>query len=140
MGVATSMAELEAMIRKQMESAMQVVQAKAEADMFEETGAFYTGSPSIYRRTGKLGSSQRTTGISSGGNTVSFEAYLDYGSYTVPNNDFTSRGYASYFSPLQVFTAAEEGGAHILGRSGFWRRSEEKIEKDLNETFASFFG
>ena len=58
----------------------------------------------------------------------------------VPNSAFTSRGYASYFSPLQVLTAAENGGAHILGRSGFWRRSEEKIEQDLNETFASFFG
>lgn len=141
MATANSMAELEAMIRQEMMKAMQVVQSKAEADMYEETGSFYRqGSPSIYRRTGNLGSSPRVSGLTGGGNLVSFDAYLDPGSYTVPNPDFTSRGFGSYFSPLQVLTAAENGGAHILGRSGFWRRSEEKIEKDLNETFASFFG
>ena len=141
MGVANSMAELERMIQAEMQKAMQVVQAKAEADMYEETGNFYTqGSPRIYPRTGNLGSSPRTTGLSGGGNSVSFEAYLEPGDYTGVNNYLRTLGFASYFSPMQVLTAAENGGAHILGRSGFWRRSEEKIEQDLNETFASFFG
>ena len=41
MGTANSMAELEAMIRQEMMKAMQVVQSKAEADMYEETGSFF---------------------------------------------------------------------------------------------------
>ena len=43
MPVASSMGELEQMLRHQLQSAMQVVQAKAEADMFEEVGSFYSG-------------------------------------------------------------------------------------------------
>lgn len=141
MPVASSMGELEAMLRQQLQSAMQVVQAKSEADMFEEVGNFYTaGSPTIYQRTGALGSSPRTTGLSVGGNSVSFEAYLEPPGYTVPNPAFTSRGYASYFSPLQVLNAAEYHFANVRGRPGFWRRSEQKIERDLNSTLASFFG
>ena len=140
MPVASSIGELEQMLRQQLQNAMQVVQAKAEADMFEEVGSFYSGgSPTIYRRTGGLGSSPRTTGLSVGGNSVSFEAYLEPPSYTVPNPDFTSRGYASYFSPLQAMNAAEYHFANVRGRPGFWQRSEKRIEQDLNNTIASFF-
>ena len=141
MPVANSFGELEQMFRQHLQKAMGVVQAKAEADMFEETGNFYTvGNPTIYQRTGGLGSSPRTSGLTVGGNSVSFEAYLEPPGYTVPNPAFTSRGYASYFSPLQVLNAAEYHFANVRGRPGFWRRSEQKIERDLNSTLASFFG
>lgn len=144
MPIANSIGELEQMLRNQLHNAMQVVQAKAEADMFEETGNFYTvGNPKIYQRTGGLGSSPRTTNLSSGGNSVSFEAYLDpdqgwYGAGN-PNPAFTSRGFSSYFSPMQILNAAEYHFAHVLGRPGFWRRSEQKFERDLNNTITSFF-
>lgn len=137
---ARSMGELEQMLRQQMLKAMNVVQAQVLADMYEEVGNFYTvGSPTIYKRTGTLGSSPRTTAISSGGNTASFEAYLEPGSYTVPNPDFTSRGYASYFSPMQVLNAAEYHFANVRGRPGFWNRSQLKFEKELRNTMSSFF-
>lgn len=140
MPIANSTAELEQMIRKQMMNALQVVQSKVEADMFEEVGKFYTqGNPRLYQRTGNLGSSPRTTGISGGGNSASFEAYLEPGGYTVPNPVFTSRGYASYFSPLQVLTAAESHAAHILGKGGFWSRSLKRMKEDLISTFSTFF-
>ena len=75
MPIANSTAELEQMIRKQMMNALQVVQSKVEADMFEEVGKFYTqGNPRLYQRTGNLGSSPRTTGISGGGNNNIFVA------------------------------------------------------------------
>lgn len=144
MPVASSMGELENMLRKHLQNAMQVVQAKSEADMYEEVGNFYTvGHPTIYQRTGGLGSSPRTTGLSVGGNSVSFEAYLNqnqgwYGKDN-PNPAFTSRGYASYFSPLQILNAAEYHFANVRGRPGFWHRSEQKIERDFKNTLASFF-
>ena len=140
MPTARSWGELEQMLQRQMRNAMTVVQAKAEADMYEEVGNFYTvGNPTIYQRTGALGSSPRTTGLSGGGNEISFKAYLEPPSYTVPNPAFTKRGYASYFSPLQVLNAAEYHFAHVRGRSGFWHRSELKMERDLQSTMASFF-
>ena len=140
MPVAHSTGELEQMFRDALVQAMTVVQAKAEADMFEETAGYYTaGSPTIYTRTGGLGSSPRTTGLSVGGLSASFDAYLEPPGYTVPNPAFTQRGYASYFSPLQAMNAAEYHFAGTKGRSGFWHRSELRIEKDLNSTIASFF-
>jgi len=137
---ARSMGELEQMLRQQMLKAMNIVQAQALADMYDEVGNFYTvGNPTIYKRTGTLGSSPRTTTPYLMGNTVGFQAYLEPGSYTVPNPDFTSRGYASYFSPMQVLNAAEYHFANVRGRPGFWNRSQQKFEKDLRNTMSSFF-
>ena len=140
MPVAKNSAELEKMIMDQVQKAMQATQVKIKADMLKETKAFYSqGSPILYTRTGQLGSSPRTTPVVVGGNSASFEAYLQLGSYHVPNEAFTSRGWASYFSPLEVMTAAEAGTAHIKGKSGFWERSLQHMEKDINTVFGRYF-
>ena len=140
MPVANNSAELEKMIMDQVQKAMQATQVKIKADMLKETKAFYSqGSPILYTRTGQLGSSPRTTPVVIGGNSASFEAYLQLGSYHVPNEAFTSRGWASYFSPLEVMTAAEAGTAHIKGKSGFWERSLQHMEKDVNTVFGRYF-
>lgn len=140
MPVANNSAELEKMIMDQVQKAMQVTQVKIKADMLKETKAFYSqGSPILYTRTGQLGSSPRTTPVVVGGNSASFEAYLQLGSYHVPNEAFTSRGWASYFSPLEVMTAAEAGTAHIKGKSGFWERSLQHMGKDVNTVFGRYF-
>ena len=140
MPVANNSAELEKMIMDQVQKAMQATQVKIKADMLKETKAFYSqGSPILYTRTGQLGSSPRTTPVVVGGNSASFEAYLQLGSYHVPNEAFTSRGWASYFSPLEVMTAAEAGTAHIKGKSGFWGRSLQHMEKDVNTVFGRYF-
>jgi len=140
MPVANNSAELEKMIMDQVQKAMQATQVKIKADMLKETQAFYSqGSPKLYTRTGQLGSSPRTTPVAMGGNSASFEAYLQLGSYHVPNEAFTSRGWASYFSPLEVMTAAEAGTAHIKGKSGFWERSLQHMEKDVNTVFGRYF-
>lgn len=140
MPVANNSAELEKMIMDQVQKAMQATQVKIKADMLKETKAFYSqGSPILYTRTGQLGSSPRTTPVVMGGNSASFEAYLQLGSYHVPNEAFTSRGWASYFSPLEVMTAAEAGTAHIKGKSGFWERSLQHMEKDVNTVFGRYF-
>lgn len=140
MPVANNSAELERMIVQQMQKAMQVTQKKIEADMFAEVGQFYSqGSPRLYTRTGNLANSPKTTGISMGGTSASFEAYLEPGGYNVPNPAFTSRGFASYFSLLQVLTAAESHAAHILGKGGFWSRSLKRMKEDIMTTFGQFF-
>lgn len=139
--VASSMGELEKMLRQQMEKAMTVVDAKILADMYEEVGSFYGGGqPVLYQRTGNLGSSPRTTALTKGGNVMSFEAYLDQSvGYNVPNEAFINKGYASHFSTEEVFNAAEAGTAHIVGKPGFWARSEKKMQKELDSTMRGFF-
>ena len=140
MPVAKNSAELEKMIMDQAQKAMQATQVKIQADMLKETQAFYSqGSPILYTRTGQLGSSPKTTPVVMGGNSASFEAYLQLGSYHVPNEAFTSRGWASYFSPLEVMTAAEAGTAHIKGKSGFWERSLKHMESDVKTVFGRYF-
>lgn len=133
--------DIEAQIRQKMYSAMQVVNAKAKATMFEETGKFYSGgSPVLYPRTGGLGNSPRTSGVSGGGNVVSFEAYLEPPDYSGVNAYLQSMGYTSRFSGLEALTAAENHTDRVKGRPGFWARSENKFQRDLDSTMASFFG
>lgn len=137
---ASSLGALEAMIRAEALAAMHELNSKALQDMQEETQGFYSqGSPTIYTRTGQLGSSPRVTGVSGGMHDFSFTMYLEHPSYTVPNPAFTSRGYASYFSPLQAMNAAEYHFANVKGRPGFWHRSELKVERDLQRIFSSHF-
>lgn len=144
MPVANNSADLEQMIIQQMQKAMQETQRRVENDMLRETQSFYSqGSPSWYTRTGGIGRTPKTTGITSGGTSVSFEAYLDenqgwYGAGN-PNPAFTSRGFPSNFSPLQVLTAAENSTNYVLGRGGFWQRTLVDIEKDINTVFGSYF-
>lgn len=141
---ASSLGALEAMIRAEALAAMHELNSKALQDMQEETQGFYSqGSPVLYTRTGGLANSPKVTGVSGGMHDFSFQMYLDpnqgwYGKGN-PNPAFTSRGYASYYSPLQILNAAEYHFAHVLGRPGFWHRSELKVERDLQRIFSSHF-
>ena len=73
-----NMKQLETALMKEMRKAMNVTSKKVLADMHEETGGFYTqGEPKMYERTGALGDTPKTSPVSSVGNEVSFEAYLD---------------------------------------------------------------
>lgn len=131
MPTASNMAQLEAMLKQQLKKAMQVVSVKAEKDLDEATDYFYNGGqPQKYVRTGKLGSTPRTTALSESGNSVSFEAYLDQsGSYTTGSKP----------SMGTVLEWANTGSAGIVGSPLFWEYGIDKIEKDFNDTLASFF-
>lgn len=136
----TSMAQLKSMLQKEMRQAMDEVHSKVELDMKKELSEFYTqGSPKIYVRTGALGQSSRTTGISGGSDMLSFTAYLEPPSYTVPNMAFVNRGFASRYSGDEVLHAAESHSSHILGKGGFWSRILKDIKVDLMTSMNSHF-
>lgn len=104
--------------------------------------SFYSSSGTgRYKRTGQLGDSTESTGVSGGGNHYTARIYLDVAgtSYKVPNPAFDPP-YASYFSSQQVFDAAEAGGAHIAGKPGFWAKSEKEIEQALYDAVSKHFG
>lgn len=138
---ANNMKQLNAMMMKELRKAMNVVSDKALADMYEETGDFYTqGEPKMYERTGALGDTPKTTSITTVGNEASFEAYLDtkhnYTTGSNPNMEDVLK-LANYGTP---FTTKNGGKAKAtLGKKGFWERSEKKIEKTLDDTMSKFF-
>ena len=142
--VANNMAQLDAMLIKEMQKALRVVADKALADMYEETADFYTGGEPIpaeeggYVRTGALGDTPRTTAVETNGKSASFTAYLD-----------TNHIYTTGKNPpmLDVLNLANDGVndssvgwlRDVVGKEGFWDRAEDKIKEDFESTFFQFF-
>lgn len=137
--IAHNMKELEQMLLREMVKAMNVTSDKVLANMYEETGKFYTsGNPVMYQRTGALGDTPKTTSLSVSGKSASFEAYLDQ-----------SGGYSTGKSPsmhdvlnLANYRITSSSVGYLkpaLGKAGFWERAEKKMEKTLNQTMKKFF-
>lgn len=138
---AKNMKELEQIMLKEMKKAMSVASEKMLADMHDETGRFYTkGQPKMYKRTGALGDTPKTTAPSESNNAVSFEAYLetsyDYSTGSKPSMTQVLN-LANYGIPFT--TNSGHSARPTLGNKGFWERSEKKMEKTLNRTMKKFF-
>lgn len=138
---AKNMKELEQMLLKEMRKAMNVASERMLADMYDETGGFYTqGNPKMYQRTGALGDTPKTTAVSSSGNVVSFKAYLDTsGSYTTGDNPSMTQvlDLANYGKPWT--TKSGSPARATLGKKGFWERAEKKMQRTLDRTMRQFF-
>lgn len=138
---AKNSADVQKMLEKALRNAMGVVNTKVLADMYEETGDYYSGgNPVMYQRTGALGDTPKTTALSKTGDGFEFEAFLDEShQYTTGDNP----------SMTQVLHLANNGSpwttkggrpAHAtVGKKGFWDRAQDKMEKTLNDTMKSFF-
>ena len=95
----------------QQEAMAAITEAESKGKIATENNvhSFYSSAGTgRYKRTGQLGDSTRSTGVSGGGNHYTARIYLDVAgvSYKVPNPAF-SPPYASYFSAQDVFNAAE---------------------------------
>lgn len=138
---AKNMKELEQMLLKEMRKAMNVASERMLADMYDETGGFYTqGNPKMYQRTGALGDTPKTTAVSSFGNVVSFKAYLDTsGGYTTGDNPSMTQvlDLANYGKPWT--TKSGSPARATLGKKGFWERAEKKMQRTLDRTMRQFF-
>lgn len=138
---AKNMKELEQMLLKEMRKAMNVASERMLADMYDETGGFYTqGNPKMYQRTGALGDTPKTTAVSSSGNVVSFKAYLDTsGGYTTGDNPSMTQvlDLANYGKPWT--TKSGSPARTTLGKKGFWERAEKKMQRTLDRTMRQFF-
>lgn len=142
---ANSMEELRAVMLKEADKAMRVASEKALADMYEETGKFYTGKqPKVYKRTGALGDAPRITAnkkVITGSNTaeVYFDAYLDtehvYSTGDRPEMEKVLE-LANYGKPWQTKSGAD--AKDTVGKKGFWERAEKKMEKHFNQTMRKF--
>jgi hypothetical protein len=128
MGTYTTASALKEAIRKKVQQAMKKVSDKGLKEAQENNRWFYKSPlPQRYMRTGQLGNSPETTGIKSKGSQCGTEIYL--------NTDFNYE--TGTWSTGEVFKAAEQGDANILGNSGFWTKTEENMPDIIKEAFTS---
>lgn len=142
MPTANNMAELRAMLLKEMSSAMKEASETALADMQEATDYFYAGgTPKKYTRTGALGDSPMVTDVKrAGGDAVAFDAYL---------NDQSSYMSGSRPTMGEVLLLADQGipfttknGANAgptVGNKGFWKKAKDEMRKSLLKTMKAHF-
>jgi hypothetical protein len=137
--VARNRQQLEAMLRTKLEMAMNEVAHESLLNMQDATQWFYDGgTPVKYVRTGALGRTPKVTPITSGGNEVSFKAYLDQsGAYNTGKNP----------TMLDVLNLANYGitGSSVgklrptVGARGFWELAEVTIHESLDRTLSRYF-
>lgn len=140
---AKNMKQLNNMLMKQLNKAMFVASEKMLADMYDETGKFYTkGNPKYYVRTGALGDTPRTTAIKTTKAAMEgqskFEVYLDT-SLRYTTGKMPSMEAVLYLANDGISPAPPNHLRATLGRKGFWERANKKMEGTFNRTMRRFF-
>lgn len=127
MATYTSASAIKAAIRQKANKAMQEVSKKGLERAQKNNAGFYTGSPLVYMRTGQLGNSSATTGVTGEGSSISTEIYLD-DSYSYTTGTWSAN---------QVLNAAEYGTANLVGSPGFWAKTVEEMSEIIEAAFTS---
>lgn len=117
---------LKSHLRKEMKGAMIETIDKSFSELNENVGYFYDTPEGAYHRTGVLLKSPEYE--ISGGNSISGELKLNTGYTYNPSGRDTQT----------IYGYAEAGG--LLGNGGFWEKSKENIEKNIQEAFGKRFG
>ena len=87
------------------------------------------GSPKIYKRTGTLLTSPETTPVSGGGKEWKFTAYMDESiSYSTGT-----------YSGDEVIDVTEKGVSGVLGKSGYFHRTEDEIPDIVDKHMSKYF-
>lgn len=137
---ANNMKQLNDMLMKELRKAMNVTSKKVLADMYEETGGFYTkGNPTMYKRTGALGDTPRATSVSVSGNEASFDAYLDKNHKYTTGAKPTMEDVLNLTKKTPIHNSSVGYLRSAKGRGGFWERANEKMGERLDETLNKFF-
>lgn len=118
---------LKSHLRKEMKGAMIETIDKSFSELNENVGYFYDTPEGAYHRTGALSESPEYE-ISGGGDSVNGELRLDTGHTYNPSGRDTQT----------IYGYAEAG--ELLGNGGFWDKSKENIEKNIQEAFGKHFG
>ena len=119
----TDIQSLLSAVNQEMVQVMDEVSVEGGIIALRNAESFYSqGSPTDYVRTGKYGDAPTSDGVQMSGNTVSTEIYMEEAGH----------GYATgTFSAREVWQAAEDHTAGVLGKSGLWQDSEDEIKKWL---------
>ena len=126
-----TIAGLTAAIQREFHEAMRDTKQKVETDLKENVAHFYkTPNPKTYDRTYTLrDESPKVSDIDFGGNWAGFHAEMDDG---ISYNTGT-------FSGTEVLYATEYGEYGVIGNPGYWQKTEDNIQKNIDESFGSHF-
>lgn len=128
----TSWADFESVLQKEMRSAMEESVNVGYLKACENAVDFYTEDDPkrIYDRTGKYGDAPDTDGVEGSGNHLSARIYMNP----------SGHGYTTgTFSAQEVWEAAENHTAGVLGKPGRWAQTEIDIEDAINKAFGKRF-
>lgn len=122
---------LQKAIQQEMKNAMEESVRKGYLRACENAVDFYSeGSPKVYQRTGTYGDAPDTDGVKGSGNNLSAKIYMNP----------SGHGYTTgTFSAQEVWEAAENHTAGVLGKAGRWEQTERDIEDAVNESFGKRF-
>lgn len=120
-----------ASIQREMMAAMKNSEQRSHMKALENADEFYSqGDPIRYERTGKYGDAPDSTGVMGSGNHLQADIFMNE----------SGHGYTTgTFSAQQVWEAAENHTAGVLGKSGRWAQTESDIEQIVNEEFGKRF-
>ena len=126
----SSIEELENLIRQDIMKAMNQSKNEVERKLQENVADYYSvGKPNFYKRTETLLTSPKTTPVSDSGKEFEFIAYMDESiSYSTGT-----------YSGAEVIDVTEKGASGVLGKSGYFKRTEEEIPEIVNKNMLKFF-
>ena len=122
----TSMDALKAAIQKEVRDAITEVADQSLQDVHRNVDSFYTFGGGQYQRTGQLAESPEVR-LSGGGDNYNLQISLDTGFRYKPTGRDT----------MTIYNYAESGG--LRGQGGFWAKTKEDVEKNINEAFGKRF-
>lgn len=123
----TSWGALKSHLQKEMTAAMTETIHKSFDELNENVGHFYDAPEGAYHRTGQLSESPEYE-ISGGGDSITGQLKIN-----------TEHQYDPSGRDTQTIYGYAEAG-ELLGNGGFWERSKENIEKNIQEAFGKRFG
>lgn len=127
-----SFAELEKLSQAKMRKAMNETVVEGWVKARENAEDFYSvGSPRVYERTGTYGDAPDADPVTGSGNELHSRIYMN------PNN----HGYRTgTFSAQEVWEAAENHTAGVLGKPGRWAQTVKDVKDIIDTEFGKEFG
>lgn len=126
-GTFTSWGALEKALQKELAEATEEAVQDVFLDLQLNVSDFYSSPEGRYKRTEQLRNSPKCS-VSSSGNTAAGEVWLDTGFRYNPSGRDTET----------IYGYAENGG--LIGKGGFWERTEGNADILVNNAFERHFG
>lgn len=123
----TNFAALKAGLQREMYSAVREATEESYQDLQSNTGDFYNSPQGIYQRTGQLKDSPQLDGINYNGDNAVGQISINTGTQYEPAGRDTET----------IYIYGNEGG--LLGNPGFWDRTEDDIQKNIEKSFGKHF-
>lgn len=127
----TNISSLMSGLQQELRFAMTEISLQGLMKAHENASSFYDqGNPEYYERTGTYGTAPTTDGVKGFGNTQEVEIYMEEAGH----------GYSTgTFSAQEVWQAAEDHSAGILGRPGRWAETESDVQDIINNVMSEHF-